>query len=208
VDLPEKERAKIRRDAAKLVKTIEATRTTDTLAPVAETVGPFVFQLRTAREVLEAYRKTLEKQMVKLAKTLPVWSWVANVQGLGELGLAIIVGEAGDLGNYANPGKLWKRMGLAPKEAYADVTLAGKDCHKIPRRRRSAMWTIGDAIVKQGYGYRELYLTRKEYEHEQHPEPEATGNGKKRYTPMHLHRRAQRYMEKRVLRDLLNAWSI
>ena len=38
----------------------------------------------------------------------------------------MIVGEAGDLAGYANPGKLWKRMGLAPKEAYQDVTDDGK----------------------------------------------------------------------------------
>jgi hypothetical protein len=59
------------------------------------------------------------------------------------------------------------------------------------------VWTIGDALIKGNRdGYRRLYLERKALEAER-PEVE---------TKMHAHRRAQRYMEKRLLRDLWREW--
>jgi len=205
-DLDPKEGARIKTEAAAFIKAIEAKREmSEDLAYVATMVGDFVRDFHNARLPFEACRKAIEKKMEALAKSLPVWSWVEGVRGLGAMGLGIIVGEAGDLGKYSNPAKLWKRFGLAPIDCYRDITLKGEDCVKKPRRRRSAMWRLGDAMVKQGDGYRQMYLTRKAYELEQHPEPV----GKKphqKFTKMHLHRRAQRYMEKRVLRDLWRAW--
>ena len=77
------------------------------------------------------------------------------------------------------------------------VTKAGKEAHAIPRRRRSAIWTIGDSLIKQNEdGYRAVYDERKQYEKARDPE----------MSKMYAHRRAQRYMEKRLLRDLWRAW--
>jgi hypothetical protein len=116
----------------------------------------------------------------------------------------VIVAEAGDLNNYANPAKIWKRMGLAvfdgkrqgglPKTASAEEWIA----HGYTRKRRSLMWNIGDALIKGNRDgeYRTLYLQRKDYEVARDPEMK----------PIQAHRRAQRVMEKALLRDLWVAW--
>jgi len=156
-------------------------------------------ELSLTLQALQAFgerRRLYEKCLREAARRLPVWQWAESVRGFGDLGLAILIGEAGDLGNYANPGRLWKRMGLAPKGSYAMETKGGKEAFAVPRRRRSAMWTVGDALIKGGAHYREIYLERKAREEGEHPD----------LTKLHRHRRAQRYMEKRLLKDLWRAW--
>ena len=75
-----------------------------------------------AREPFDAMRKASEASMEKLAASLPVAAWIATVRGAGNLGLATIIAEAGDLSNYANPMKLWKRLGFAPFDGLAGST--------------------------------------------------------------------------------------
>jgi len=167
---------------------------------IARGVAGFVGVLHKQSIVpLTAHRKQLEKQMEELAETLPVWPWWESIRGLGALGLAKIVGEAGDLNLYDNPAKLWKRMGVATPESYDDVTKDGKPCRKIPRERRSELFTIGDSLIKgnRDGDYRTLYLEHKAKQAER---PEVK-------TKMHAHKRAQRYMEKRLLRNLWRAWT-
>lgn len=108
-----------------------------------------------------------EKEMTKIAKTLPVASWVnaPERRGFGMLFLAIVVGECGDLNNYPTVAKLWRRMACAPW-AFGEKTLmgatwkAGKE-GKLPAlewekygyspRRRSISYLIGLGIVKQNF---------------------------------------------------------
>ncbi len=65
---------------------------------------------------LEGMVKRYARLMEDAVARLPVASWArAPAQkGLGLLNLAILIGEAGNLDGYANPGKLWKRLGCAP----------------------------------------------------------------------------------------------
>ena len=148
-----------------------------------------------ARAAVKAQRMLPERRLEELAQKLPVWEWWGAVNGLGALGLAVIVSEAGDLSNYANPAKLWKRMGLAPGQRRSKNKEEAEAMGYSPRRR-SAVWQIGDSLIKKQNEYRELYLTRKVYEAEQDSER----------SKMHNHRRAQRYMEKRVLLHLWQHW--
>ncbi|CCG43343.1 hypothetical protein [Magnetospirillum molischianum] len=141
----------------------------------------------------------LGKELEKLAKKLPVAEWVATQRGVGMTNLANIIGEAGDLANYNNPAKLWKRMGLAVigterqrKVADAEAALV----HGYNPVRRSVMWNVGTCIIKAGGALKTLYDERKVYEAGKSPD----------ITKMLAHRRAQRYVEKRVLRDLWRAW--
>ncbi len=132
--------------------------------------------------------------------------------------------DRGDLSNYASVAKVWKRLGLAvmngvrqgglKKSAKAEEWIL----HGYSRTRRSVMWNIGDALIKAqvrkvkdedgedtgervalGY-YGQVYLDRKAYERDKAIAEEVER------TPMHIHRRAQRYMEKRLLRNLWQAW--
>jgi hypothetical protein len=70
--------------------------------------------------------------------------------------------------------------------------------HCYSRQRRSRMWNIGDTLIKgnRDGDYRTAYLERKDYELQRDPDMQ----------PIKAHRRAQRYMEKRLLRDLWQAW--
>lgn len=197
--------------------------------PLFRKWGPLIHGSIAVRHPFDQYEGGAEKELARLAGQLPVWrEFGEGVKGFGVLGLAIIVGEAGDLSNYATHSKLWKRMGLAfmeqdgvrqgglPKTASAEDWIR----HGYNQKRRSRMWNIGDAIIKSAGPYREVYLARKEYERKKAEEagliilPSAeiaklVKKGRK-YAEFrsdgHIHRRAQRVMEKKLLRDLWKAW--
>jgi hypothetical protein len=175
---------------------------------------------RAPHDKIEAAAK---KQMEALAKQLPVWPWVESVRGFGAVSLAVIVAEAGDLSNYDNPAKLWKRMGLAvmggvrqgglPKTASKAAWIE----HGYNRQRRSLVFVIGESLIKGNADgpYRTLYLARKELERQKAEAmgltvaPAAKIPAKRAAEFMsegHVHRRAQRAMEKRLLRDLWSNW--
>jgi hypothetical protein len=196
-EMDEKERTRINKHAAEVVDAIEGGHISqDTQLEIAPIVAPFVLALQKAREPIDSLRKEYEKEMVVCAKSLPVYSWIESINGLGAMGLAIIVGECGDLGSYSNPGKLWKRCGVAPDHCYAMECKDGREAIAKPKRRRSAIWTVSDSLLKAKNKYKTLDDERKVYELARAPE----------MTKMHAHRRAQRYAEKRMLKDLWIAW--
>ena len=99
-----------------------------------------------------------------------------------------------------------------PKSASKDDWIA----HGYSRVRRSRMFVIGDALIKANGEYRAVYLARKEYERQRAEAagltvapalkiPKARAN--EFISDGIIHRRAQRYMEKRLLRDLWQAWN-
>jgi hypothetical protein len=152
----------------------------------------------TIRDQIEAQRKQCQKELLALVKPLPVMGWVAGVKGLGLPSVAAIIGEAGDLANYSNPGKLWKRMGLAVFDGKAqgkrsDAAEALR--HGYNPARRSEMHVVGDCLVRAGGPYADLYRARKAVEME-----------REGVTKMHAHKRALRYIEKRLLREMWQAW--
>lgn len=181
----------------------------------------------TFDEVLEApkeMRENYEKDMIALAKTLPVHAWVEDVRGAGTLGLATIIAEAGDLSNYATPAKLWKRLGFAPYEGHAGSTwkratwrphaLSAEEwmenpfsgeryalMHQIAVWLKNAQW-IGAAKTDDGVGkpngpYGEIYARRRAHTAQTHSD----------WTPMHSHMDALRVMMKKYLKDLWGAWN-
>lgn len=169
------------------------------------------YQLAQSRSILKSNRLVLEKQLRDLAMKLPVWEWAEKIRGFGALGLAQIVGEAGDLSKYANPGKLWKRMGCGMVEGKdgweRQRRVKGAEAlkHGYSPQRRAVLYCIGDALVKVGTDYRELYLKQKLY----YAENRVYESGEKAGQPWskgHCHNAAQRYMEKRLLRELWKAW--
>lgn len=155
--------------------------------------------LEEARAGIKTSRMRIERQLTKLAKQLPAYAFVESIHGMGALGFAQIVGEAGDLANYANPAKLWKRMGLAVINGRSQRRVTGAEAleHGYNAVRRSIMYCIGDSMIKKQNDYRELYLARKGFELAKLPDA----------TKILIHRRAQRYMEKRLLRNLWRYWN-
>jgi hypothetical protein len=229
-ELPQKERDSIADRAAVLLKIGEAevkqkpTAATD--EAYAEYRGIIAASL-ASRAPWQIAEKAHAKEMERLVRSLPVWEWADGVRGFGAISLAVIVGEAGDLSAYPKKGHLWKRMGLAvigTGDGVDDVRQgapgkgAGADAwieHGYNPSRRSQMFVIGDVLVKVGDTYRQVYLARKQ---DERAKAEARGltvspaakipKGRKDefLSDMAVHRRAQRYMEKRLLRDLWQAW--
>ena len=172
-----------------------------------EWTEPFI----QARSILEGNRKQVEKDMAKVAKTLPVAEWVDGVKGFGIGSLAAVIGEAGDLSNYPTHSHLWKRLGLAVIDGGRQRLVPGADAlvHGYSPSRRSVVWNVGQCVFKsqsqrvdketgevkvEAGEYRKLYDARKEYELTR---VETKG---------HAHNRATRYVEKKLMRDLWKAW--
>lgn len=202
ITLPEAEREKITKQAAKVVKYLFEGNDPEGCCDerLALALSPIV---AAAQQSLPAWLKLAneaEQDMCTLAADIPAVSFVKDIRGFGITGFAQIVGEAGNLDNYATWSKLWKRMGLAvmpdgkPQRKSLDAEQALAMGY-VPKRR-SIMWRIGDSLIKGNKDgkYRKIYLARKLVE---------AGRTK---TKMHAHRRAKRYMEKCLLKDLWRAW--
>ena len=145
-------------------------------------------------------------------------AFVLPLYGFGALSLAQIVGEAGDLLNYANPAKVWKRFGLAVingerQQKKTNVDLAA--LHGYSPRRHSIIFVISDSLLKKQNDYKALYDARKTYEVEKAVAagltvaPQAVISRKKdkeKYRSAgHIHMRSQRYVAKRLLRNVWRA---
>ena len=164
------------------------------------------------------------KRMEALSVTLPVWEcWAKDVRGFGARSLATLVAEIGDLNNYATVARVWKRMGVGVIDGVRQGGLtksASKEQwieHGYKAKRRALLFVVGDCLVKSngdGY-YRAVYLGRKQYEIAKAMEhgllvaPAARIPKAKREQYVSegvIHKRAQRYMEKRLLQHLWQAW--
>jgi hypothetical protein len=184
--------------------------------------SPVILASIRGRGHWDAIESAATKEMERLASSLPVWaSFGEGVKGFGSRSLAVIIGETGDIGSYATVAKLWKRMGLAVmngvRQGGLRKTASAAEWieHGYSARRRSYMFVIGDVLVKNKGNYREVYLARKEYEREQAvvrglivaPSAKIPAARKAEFiSDGHVHKRSQRYMEKRLLRDLWQAW--
>jgi len=169
------------------------------ISAIGTIVSASVLPLVTSYEVIRRERKLVQKSLVAMASQFPVADWVENKHGIGILGVGQIIGETGDLNNYANPAKLWKRMGLHVIEGERAKKKRGKEgiAQEYSPRRRAVAWNIGDAVIRSGKGeYYEMYLKRKEYESTKEPD----------FNKGWWHNRAKRYMEKQFLKDLWQEW--
>jgi hypothetical protein len=177
---------------------------------------------------LWAAEQQASKKMEELAEQLPVAEWVKKPvqKGIGMLGLAIIIGEAGNLSDYDNPGKLWKRFGCAPFSKDGQTLMASTWRTKkngltaedwtqygYSPRRKSIAYQIGDRAKMQngriGNGdgeredarlasgpYRARYDEKKAEAKVAHPD----------WTPLHLDRHAVMLAAKLVLKNLWIEW--
>lgn len=209
-DAPEAERKPLNAQAERIAKALltgKDSKPED--AEIADAIGPQASVYRMAREPMIAGRKEVEAEMKRAARTLPVIEWQKSVNGFGEMGLAVIVAEAGDLSNYANPAKLWKRLGLAPYQGKAMSTW------RMPSQRERALtadeWTeqgYSGARLGQVYGVvtEPLIKANKDkyraiYDHEKARKVAAE------WTLIHAHKHALRVMTKELILDLWRVWN-
>lgn len=131
-----------------------------------------------ARAAINRIEEDAARHMTHLAMELPVWKEFAeHIKGFGALSLAVIVAETGDLSAYASPGKVWRRMGVAPAVGNDgldhlpsalrkhNLTAAEWKAIKYSPSRRSRMFVIADSLLKQQNEYRDIFNARRAYEH-------------------------------------------
>ena len=187
----------------------------DNLAMAAASLAP-----------VAAFRKQVEARMEGKAERLPGFDLTLRMPGFKARGLAVIIGEAGNLSNYATVRKLWRRLGLgmAPgheEHAYStwrmkgglnadDWTAAGYS----PKRLGQVYGVVTVPLVmnkgKNRYG--ELYVARRARTLVTHPEWYLDKNGKMKLGPDgkpssgHASADAARIITKALLSDLWSEW--
>lgn len=170
-DIDEKERAKIAKQAARIMSAENHAELPADLARIADTLSSDIMTARKMAEPGEAIQHDLELKMRRIARQFPIWkSFAEGVKGLSDLGLAIIVAEAGPLDRYSDHSKLWKRLGLAPitkdgtTRSGSQWRMKGglsaddwKAAAYSPSRRAQIYAQVGNAIIGgMGNGYRPL----------------------------------------------------
>lgn len=194
LDKSDKERNKIAADAMAILRGKQSSQWDDLVAMNVAARLPF-----------EQEQKRLKGKMADIVESLPIWTnFARDIRGLGAVSLGVILAEAGDPFAYKNRNNLWKRLGIGVVDGVrqgSPGSNASKEDwirHGYNRQRRSAMWNIGDCLIKGNADgrYRAIYLNRKELEKQRNPE----------IRPIVAHRRAQRYMEQRLIADLRREW--
>ena len=215
-DLPKPEGLAIWKQAAALRRAVEkggeGHQGSDSQGkPALATCTPIILHSAMSRRTWDAHRKRIEVAMRKLARSLPAWKWVEGIVGFGDLGLAIIVGETGDLSGYATKERVWKRLGLAVVEGERQQRKAGAEAaaaHGYNPARRAEVWTIADSLFRhQWHGakddtpagpsgpYGAIYGQRKAH------------TVTREWTPKHQDNDARRVMCKALLEDLWRVWN-
>lgn len=205
--MDEKERKDHRKKAEALIAAIDQGEVPSELQPIADRVSGLVANSRIARDGFDDFLKGIESEMCKLAAQLGPAKWIAGIRGVGLKSLATIIGEAGDLLNYPNPAKLWKRLGLAPFNGKMPSTwrfgkegkLSAEQWSELgySPRRRSVMYVIGECIVKQNDGaYRARYDEAKLKAAASHPD----------WSKGRCHNHGMLLATKRLVLDLWKEW--
>jgi hypothetical protein len=156
---------------------------------LAVNLEPFIWSIKE----FASKRKPVEKALRKLARESACWPFIKQIKGFGDLNLAALIGECGDVAGYRNPSALWKRMGLAVINGERQRKCVDEDkalVHGYSPRRRAVTYLIADCLIKANSPVKAIYEERK---------ARRIAEG---WTPIHAHRDAARYMTKRVLRDL------
>ena len=195
----------VKERAAAMLKAVRAGKHGVESPTVAALLADYLTLHDPSIAACEAVQAKHEKSIAKLVEGLPAWPWVKACKGFGANNLASLLAETGNLSNYSNPAKLWKRMGVGLVGDRRQGNPADRDdkaawiAHGYKAERRAVLWNIGTTILKQKDTYYALYLERRKLEKAKLGVAEDAKS-------IVAHRRAQRWMEKRVLRDLWRAW--
>lgn len=228
----ETDRKAVFRRAGAIIKAVEAGESYDRLPlgdPRSETLWSFLPLIpisAQSRAVWDEQREAAEREMRRLAATLPVMAWVKeHAKGVGELGLARLVGEAPLIDAYQTHEKLWKRLGLAviAGERQQRKTDKGEALiHGYSPRRRAESWSVcSDSMFRQQWRsgsdddsigtpngpYGAVYAARKAYTLARIAETEALPfTDSSKWTRKRCDVDARRVMTKEFLRDLWRVW--
>ena len=207
--------------AARIVdRALKGKPQTEEDAEVASILSADLKMLSMTLKPLADRRNEVELEMKHAVRKLPVREWAKGVAGLGEIGLAVVIGECGDLNNYPNFRHIWKRLGYAPYEGKAMSRWkleGGLSCGEwttlgySPRRHAEIYSCVTEPLAKHqlnsavktetDFGtakgpYGEAYIARRAKCVAEHPD----------WGRAHLHKDALFVMTKRLLADLWREW--
>ncbi len=172
-----------------------------TPAELKEHTPPWI---KTMIELPMAQRKHLERDIEKAVKALEIWKQFGEgVRGFGALSMGALIGERAIPSDFPTVAKLWKYMGMAVINGERQRKCADRDKaieHAYCPRRRALMFVIGDTLIRAKGEYKAIYDARKPLE-----AAKLDKEGKP-VRPIVAHKRAKRYMEKRLLREFWKAW--
>jgi len=151
--------------------------------------------------------------MVGLCKQLPASEFPDRIKGFNIRGMAKIIGECGDLSNYATISRLWKRLGLAVIDGRAQCRVKSDKAKAVQQgyvpRRRAELWNIADSMFKhqQGKVCDETGALLREFG----PYAHVYNQQKQRWlareaSNKHADNHARRYMTKTLVLDLWRYW--
>jgi hypothetical protein len=235
---PEPDRKSIFRRAATIMAAVEAGKPFDPPLPPGDprqerldSFLPLIKLSAASREVWDDKREQTEKDMRVLAKQLPVWPWVQeNAKGVGDLGLARLVGEAPLIGQYVTHERLWKRFGVAVVGGERQQRRTDKVealLHGFAPARRAELWSVGsDTLLRAQWRgakedpntgemldgtpigpYGKVYRDRRAHTLPRIAETEALEyKNREKWTPKRCDSDARRVMSKEFLRDLWHIW--
>ena len=160
-------------------------------------------ELAVSLKIIRLHREAFEAKLAAAMESLPVWEWADGVRGFSHASLARLVGEIGDLADYSNPSRVWKRMGVGLVEIDGKSVRQRRSTNKDEAaafgynpQRRAILFAAMEPLIKQNPEYKSVYDARRAHTAVTHPD----------WTKMHSHRDAHAVMSKRFLKDLWVAW--
>lgn len=110
--LPKGKRKKAYEAAKKIRLAIERGNNASAMM-VSGDIQQLVMAARSSRDQFDRLLEIRLEEMEALAKQLPIYARVKDIRGFGPRGLAVIVGEAGDIGRFATDAKFRKYLCMA-----------------------------------------------------------------------------------------------
>jgi hypothetical protein len=179
-------------------------------AEAIQILGADIGAMRSALQPIKVRRDEIESDMIRLARLVPLGTFIEETRGFDLIGLAVIVGEAGNLSNYPNVAKLWRRLGYGmakghEAKAYSTWRLEGgldaddwTSAGYSPKRLGQiyGVVTVPLFMSKAKNKYGEVYTRRRAHTAVTHPD----------WTKGHSDNDARRVMTKALLADLWSAW--
>lgn len=169
------------------------------LAMASLTVAPLLRSQAPLKEELEI----VEKKLCDAARELPIWPWAEGILGLGELAVAMLIGEIGNPAEYPTVAGVWKRMGVGVmpggiRQRLVANNPAAAEANGYNPRRRAVLFRVGHALflAKKKNKYGAKYDRERARMDLLHPD----------WTKNHRYLAAHRLMEKAFLRDFVRQW--
>jgi hypothetical protein len=155
--------------------------------------------------MLEDAEKMMEKAIKKEIDNYPLWTeWLQYVKGIGPVFASYLICFIGDPGKFDTVSKLWMYSGLGI--VGTEAATYKKHGVKANIRLKSKLWNIAKSFLRNGDGYRTIYEEKRKAYERKHPKKIKDGQGKTRYNPAHMLRRAERKTTKIFLQHLWLIW--